>query len=183
MTERGVAKMPASVIRPPRPTEKKTAAQKDIERIADDIVDLVEQTNGPVLFSEIDEKVLGFHAPNEPAYSNVVFDERGEAVIWDRMTEAGDEALHSVLIARRVALQVVDVRLYLLSGARMAEGTLLPYVLLPARAANIETPNCAMRVSPKMQRMMLKGAAEMGKKGYRPLVPGLVRSAADRFSF
>jgi hypothetical protein len=100
-------------------------------------------------------------------------------VIWDQMTEAGYEALRRVLEERRVAMQLVSVPFYLLHGARIAEGTGLPHVLLPVRAANIDTPSWAMRISSKMQQMML-GA---GKLGYRPLTPQHVRSTADQFSF
>jgi hypothetical protein len=39
----------------------------EINRIADDIVELVERTNGPVLFSDLDDKVPGFHASPGPS--------------------------------------------------------------------------------------------------------------------
>jgi hypothetical protein len=67
-------------------------------------------------------------------------------------------------------------------GTRLAESTAPPHVLIPVRAANIETPNWTMRVSPGMQRKMLLEATQTSLQGYRPLTPGKVRANADEFS-
>lgn len=155
--------------------------QAEINRIGDAIVDLVEQANGPVFFSEIDEKVPGFHKPDDPAYA--YFAGHEEAVVWDGMTEAGFKALEKVLRKRRVALQMVDLRLPLMLGARIASSIVLPYVLLPVRAANIDTPNFKMRVSPTVQRRMMAEASTIGNTGCRSLTPSEVGATADQFSF
>ena len=155
--------------------------QAQIDRIADAIVDLVEQANGPVFFSEIDEKVPGFHKPDDPAYA--YFAGHEGIVVWDGMTETGLEALQSVLRERRVALQMVRTTLPLILNTRIAESAAPPYVLLPVRAANIDTPNFKMRVSPQMQRRMMAGASTIGNTGFRPLTPVEVGATADQFSF
>jgi hypothetical protein len=153
----------------------------EINRIADDIVELVERTNGPVLFSDLDDKVPGFHSTEDPAHA--YFSGHEELVIWDGMTEAGLEALDKILRERRVAMQMVSLVFPLMLGTRLAESAAPPYVLLPVRAANIETPNGAMRVSPKVRRKMLLEAARTGNQGYRPLKPREVPLTADQFSF
>jgi hypothetical protein len=152
--------------------------QADINRIADAIVDLVEQANGPVFFSEIDDKVPGFHSAADPAPYAMYSRGHEECVVWDGMTKAGFEALDKILRERRVAMQMVSLILPLALDMRIAESAVPPYVLLPIRAANVDTPSWAMRVSTKMQQMML-GA---GKLGYRPLTPGEVGATADHFS-
>lgn len=149
----------------------------NVNRIADGIVDLVEQANGPVLFNDLDDKVPGFHSTSDPAYS--YFAGREDSVVWDGMSEAGLKALGKVLRERRVAVQMVHLVLPLMVGKRVAESSVPPYVLLPVRAANMETPSWAMRVSSKMQQMMLSA----GKRGYHSVAPQHVRFTADDFSF
>ncbi len=151
--------------------------QAEINQIADDIVELVERTNGPVLFSDLDDKVPGFHKPNGPAYA--YFAGQEEVVVWDGMTEAGFDALDKVLLERRVAVQMVHLVFPLILGTRIAESAAPPYVLLPVRAANLDTPFCKMRVSPKMRRRMLAEANRIGSQSYRALTPGEVGATAD----
>jgi hypothetical protein len=161
----------------------KSLAQREVERIAAAIIDLVERTNGPVLLSELDEKVSGFSAAHGPAHEYFISHNQGETLVWEGMTEAGYKALRNVLNTRQVAIQYVSVLPYLLADAMSSNENRQPFVLIPARAANLDTPTWAMRVSPKMQVMMLKKAAATEHTGYRPLTPRPVRFTADQFSF
>jgi len=111
-------------------------------------------------------------------------------VVWDGMTEAGFDALDKVLWERRVAVQMVHLVFPLILGTRIAESAVPPYVLLPARAANIDTPNMTMRVSSEMRRKMLREAARTERKASvhsrhvrtdSPLISSL--SDGDKMSF
>jgi hypothetical protein len=164
-------------------THSKSLAQREVERIAAAIIDLVERTNGPVLLSELDEKVSGFSAAHGPAHEYFISHNQGETLVWEGMTEAGYKALRNVLNTRQVAIQYVSILPYLLADAMSSNENWQPFVLMPARAANLDTPTWAMRVSPKMQVMMLKKAAATEHTGYRPLTPCPVRFTADQFSF
>src|SRR6478609_3647163 len=88
---------------------------REVERIAATIVDLIERTNGPVLLSELDEKVSGFSATHAPTREYFVLHEHREIVVWEGMTEAGYKALRNVLNTRRVAIQYVSILPYLLA--------------------------------------------------------------------
>jgi hypothetical protein len=161
-------------------TEPLQAAEN---RIADAIVDLVEQRSGPVLFNELNENVSGFSAPHEPFYEYYVSHGQNETLIWDGMTEAGYKALRNVLNSRRVAIQHVSILPYLMADVVSGDERWQPFVLMPARAANIDTPNWAMRVSPEAQEVLMTRAAAAGHTGYRPRSPFPVRFTADQFSF
>jgi hypothetical protein len=160
---------------------KKVATGSEIERIANDIVDLVEHTDGPVLLSEIDGKVTGFAASRGPAYSYFYSHEGDVVTVWHNMTSAGYLALRRVLKARRVAVQLVNVLPYLLKGIIVHDDTWQPIVLLPARAATLETPNFDRRLPQKRQQDYLKHVRATGKPGYRPLSPRPVDFTADQF--
>jgi hypothetical protein len=164
-------------------TNSNSLVEREVERIAAAIVDLIERTNGPVLLSELDEKVSGFSATHGPAHEYFISHKQGETLVWEGMTEAGCKALRNVLNTRRVAIQYVSILPYLLADAMSSNENWQPFVLIPARAANLDTPTWAMRVSPKMQVMMLKKAAATKHTGYRPLTPRPVRFTADQFSF
>jgi hypothetical protein len=164
-------------------TNSNSLVEREVERIAAAIIDLVEQTNGPVLLSELDEKVSGFSAAHGPAHDYFISHNQGGTLVWEGMTEAGYKALRNVLNTRQVAIQCVSILPYLLAGAMSSNENWRPFVLIPARAANLDTPTWVMRVSPKMQVMVLKNAAASEHTGYRPLTPRPVRFTADQFSF
>jgi hypothetical protein len=104
----------------------------------------------------------------------------GEAVLWDGMTEAGYKALRHVLNEREVALQLVNALPYIFENVRLIDPAWQPVLLLPVRAANINGPHWAFRVSPALApQMMLRLASD---DRYRPITPKRVRFTADDFS-
>src|SRR5262249_50259174 len=116
----------------------RTNKQKQVIRIANAIVDLVERTDGTVTFTQIEREVEGF-ATNEPsswAYALGESPGRPAGVIWNGMSEAGAAALCRVMQERRVAVQIVTPDLYL---DRFPEDEKwIPLVLLPVRAAYLD---------------------------------------------
>jgi hypothetical protein len=150
---------------------------KKVARMAGAIVDLVERTDGPVLLHEIDQEVPGVKPTGAPGYTYFIEYEGKEALYWEGMTKAGLEALRHVLNDRRVAVQYVSRFPYFFDGVEVDDENWQPVALLPVRAANIDTPKWAMRISPKAREMMLV----MGGAKYRPLTPEPVRFTADQF--
>jgi hypothetical protein len=146
-------------------------------RIADAIVELVERTDGPVTLAQVDREVPGFagHAP--PFWNHVVMHAGGETSFWYDMSEAGLAALLKVMRGRRVAIQFVNVLLYFVEDRLVDNENWQPIVLLPARAANMDTPNWLIRV-PEWCRDKI---AKEGRPGYRLREPGVVGAAADMF--
>jgi hypothetical protein len=147
--------------------------------IATSIVELVERTDGPVTLARVQREVPGFAKTTAPAWSHVVEHAGGETLIWDGMTEAGHAALRKVMYGRRVAIQFVNSLLYRLDGIFIASENWQPIVLLPASAANLETPNWLVRASPGHREHSLRRAAAQGNKGYRLLSSAYVGSTAD----
>jgi hypothetical protein len=158
----------------------KTNAQmeKQASRIADAIVDLVERNNGPVTLAQIEREVEGFAKEEPPTWECFLERDDGETIIWNGMTEAGNMALRKVMSGRRVAVQYVSPLLYFVGeeGWPRSENW-LPTVLLPARAANLDTPRWLIRCSPAYRDYCLT------KPGHRPLTPAAVRYTADQFSW
>jgi hypothetical protein len=150
-----------------------------VARIAKEIVDLVERTNGPVPLNRIDEHVSGFRAPHGPSWSYLIRHSAGDAVLWDGMTEAGYKALRLVLNEREVALQLVNALPYVFENVRLIDPDWQPAVLLPARAANIDGPNWAFRVPPALASQFLLGLDANGR--HRRLEPQEGCSNADIF--
>ena len=68
------------------------------------------------------------------------------------MTEAGLAALNNVTSEHRVAIQFVNVLPYLLENCIITRENWQPILLLPARAANIDTPNWLMRAPDSIAR-------------------------------
>jgi hypothetical protein len=155
--------------------------EKQASRIADAIVDLVEHTDGPVTLAQIERKVSGFAEKSAPSWEYTMEHDDGEMLIWDGMTEAGLEALIQVMSGRRVAVQHVSGLPYVLEPRPRSENW-LPIVLLPVRAANLDTPRWRMRCSQRLRDACVTTATEEGKSGYRSLTPGAVRCTADQFS-
>ena len=163
----------------------KNDLERDVKRMANAIVELVEQTDGPVTLTRLDRDIPGFSKKDDPSWSYEVDAPLGEVVtevvIWNGMTEAGSMALQSVLRGRRVAIQFVSVILYLLEGHIINDENWLPAVLLPARAANWDTPMWLVRGSEKLRKSFAEGAEKRGTH-QQPLNPGSVGSTADAFS-
>jgi len=157
--------------------EDQRAIEKQASRIADAIVDLVERTDGPVTLARIEREVRGFGTNEPPAGEYFLAHDDGETVIWNRMTEAGLTALRKVIRGRRVAVQLVNVLPYFLEDCFIDDERWWPIVLLPARAANLETPAFPlMRASQQFRDYCITRA-----NGNRLLTPGSVRSTADQF--
>jgi hypothetical protein len=150
--------------------------------IADLIVELVERTNGPVTLAKIACDIRGFAKNGQPAWDHIVTHADGETLIWRGMTEAGEAALHKVMCERRVAIQYVNVLPYLMDDWLIDDEHWQPILLLPARAANLESPNKLIRASQEYREYAVARAAAQGKTGYRLLAPGSVRYTADEFS-
>ncbi len=147
--------------------------EKQANRIADAIVDLVERCDGLVTLARIHREIPGFGTNELPAWDYHIKHEDEEWIIWDGMTEAGMKALRKVIRGRRVAVQLVDALPYILAGYSICGERCLPIVLLPARAANFETQAFPLlRVA--RQRQLMQAIA-----GNRPLTPGSVGSTAD----
>ena len=98
------------------------------------------------------------------------------------MTKAGLIALNKIMRGRRVAVQCLTNLLpYFIDGAVLQSENWIPVVLLPVRAANLDTPNWHIRCSPAFQKAaMEKAAREMAR--CRLLTPEPVRSTADQFA-
>jgi len=152
--------------------------ERQANRIADAIVDLVERTDGPVTLARINREIPGFGTNEDPAWDYHINYEGGVITIWDGMTEAGTEALRKVIRGRRVAVQWVDARLYILEGYFIGDERCFPIVLLPTRAANLETPAFPLL---RAAREQSRAAAEK-RYGNRLLIPRSVGSTADCFS-
>src|SRR5262249_32463950 len=110
---------------------------QEADRIAAEIVELVERTDGPVTFLDIEREVPGFHKKDLPVWA-FMLGRNEESVLWGGMTKPGLAALHKVLDEQRVALQYVGAVLYLAAdGFMFTCDNWSPAVLLPAKAANM----------------------------------------------
>jgi hypothetical protein len=146
--------------------------EKQASHIADAIVDIVERCDGPVTLAQIKRETPGFGTDKDPSWEYHIEHEGAVRTVWDGMTEAGKEALRKVIRGRRVAVQFVHPRLYILEGFSFRIDRCLPIVLLPARAANLETPAFPLfRAAREQERMM--------RAGNRLLKPSTVGSTAD----
>jgi hypothetical protein len=152
--------------------------ERKVARIAKEIVDLVQRTDGPVLLHEIGREIPGFKASGPNGYIHFTCVAGKETVYWASMTKAGVEALRCVLNERRVAVQCLNRLPYWLDGIEINDDNWQPIALLPVRAANIDTPRWAVRVSPEVR----EGAVRLGNGKFRPLTPQPTRFTADRFS-
>jgi len=174
----GVSNMSLSSSKPHTSTANATRLRTSkVARIANEIVDLVERTNGPVLLHQVDQKVPGFKASGPRSYNYFITNNGKEFIYWQGMTQAGLEALRSVLSSHRVAVQYVSGLLYFVDGAQVNADAWEPIALLPVRAANLETPKWAIRASPAARAKALS----LDPTVFRPLTPTSVRSTADDF--
>ena len=163
----------------PRPLAVTVARSRrnKVARIADKIVDLVERTSGPVFLHEIDQAVPGFKATRPRGYNYFITSNGKETVYWDGMSKAGRDALRCVLNGRRAAVQCVSALPYVADFAGIDDPNWQPIALLPVRAANIDTPTWAARVSPEVRQMAIR----LGNGQFRPLTPQPIRFTADQF--
>jgi hypothetical protein len=120
--------------------------ERETSRIAEQIVALVERTNGPVTLSRVQREVTRF-GTSEPPYRCIY---RGPHLFWADMTDAGAEALDNVTLGKRVAVGVVNELLYLLEGGVLEHEDWLPVALLPARRANLSAKNGLFLVPPQL---------------------------------
>lgn len=157
-----------------------TKLEKQVSRIADAIVDLVERTDGPVTLVQVDREIEGFAKHEPPFWDHVLTYAGGEASFWNEMTEAGLAALLKLMSERRVAVQFVSVLPYILDGGVIGHENWQPIVLLPARAANVDSRNWLIRVPQSVQDRIAKDAAER-KTSLRPLASHYVGGTADIF--
>jgi len=148
---------------------KTDTLEKEANRIADAIVELVERTNGFVTLLQVEREVPGFATHELPSWSYRKEYSGEERVLWDRMTEAGGKGLEKVLHGHRVAIQFVTLLPYILQDCIIEDETWLPIVLIPARAANLDTPNSVAR------------ATASGKPDHRLLTPNHVGPTPDQF--
>jgi len=162
--------------------KKDTQLEKLANGIADLIVDLVERTDGPVTLAQIDREVPGFAKKEPPAWCHVVEHAGGEMFIWEGMTEAGHMALRQVMGGRKVAIQFVNELPYILEDCFIENENWWPIVLLPARAANLNSPNWLIRASQEYRDYCIKRAVAERKTGHQLLTPRSVRFTADQFS-
>jgi hypothetical protein len=157
-------------------------ASKQVEtlasRIANDIVELVERVDGPVTLARVDREVGDFATSQRPSWERLF---AGDHFIWANMTQAGDTALANVLYGRRVSIQSVSVLPYILDDCVFVDDRWWPIVLLPAKAANLESPTLLIRATAAYQSQCMARAAASGKQ-YRLLTPGRVRCTADQFA-
>jgi hypothetical protein len=154
---------------------KNETVDKQVRRIADAIVELVERADGPVTLAQVDREVSGFAAHEPPFCNHVLTGAGGETSFWYDMTEPGVAALRKVMNERKVAIQFVSPVVYWVQGHIFENQNWQPIVLLPVRAANVEAPNWSMRTPPEVAEMITK----QGRN--RLLKPGLVRATADGF--
>jgi hypothetical protein len=156
---------------------------RQASRIADAIVELVERTDGPVTLAQLHRDIPGFGKEDPDAWEYYLERNDGETLIWTDMTEAGVVGLRKTISERRVAIQpLVNPVLYLVDGRYPQTENWLAVVLLPARAANLDTPKWRMRASQRYQTFSMEAAAASGEQGCRLLTPAPVRSTADQYS-
>ena len=84
--------------------------------IADLIVKLVNDTDGPVTLAEVERVIPGFAKKDRPNWGYVIEGSNTEQLIWVGMSEAGYLALRQIIAERRVAVQVVNILPYLLEN-------------------------------------------------------------------
>jgi hypothetical protein len=140
--------------------------------IANAIVEFAERVSGPVTLAQIEREIPGFAEQDDATRSwSYLTGDQEENLIWDGMTEEGCAALRSVLVGRRVAIQMTPPPIYWLEGRYPVCQNWVPISLLPARMANLETPRLLIRGSQDvLDQAMVRAAAE-GVSGFRLLHP------------
>jgi hypothetical protein len=168
--------------------ESKMNATKQLENlsnnVADAIVDLVNDTDGPVTLLQVEREVPGFAMSSIPARYFGFHRTDGADFVWGGITEAAEAALRKIIYGKKVAIQFVTPQPYLLEGsARYLDRTdWLPIMLLPASGANIDGPSFLARLSPESQEDTLARPPSSRRVKFRLLTPRPLRFAADYFS-
>jgi hypothetical protein len=163
----------------------KTANQleKRSDEIADAIVKLVNDTDGPVTLSRVEREIPGFKSEVRSHWEYLIDNAGKEFLIWSGMSEAGFLALSKVISGYRAAIQYVNVLPYMLDDFLLCDDDWLPAVLVPAKAANLETPRRLLRISEYCRKSLMQRATAEKKTGYRMLTPSPLRFTADQFAF
>jgi hypothetical protein len=178
---------PAAASRPAAFSKSETEMNATIQlkilsdKIADAIVDLVNDTDGPITLSRVDREVPGFASVELSSWDYLIEHPQKKHLIWSGMSEAGYVALCKVISGRRVAIQFVNMLPYILEGCLLKDNDWLPSVLVPAKAANLAAPSRLIRTSEGARRHILARAAVDKKAGYRMLTPRSTRFSADSF--
>jgi hypothetical protein len=169
-------------------TEMSTANQLNrlSNKIADAIVDLVNETDGPVTLSQVALEIPGFATQEPTTHGYALGSSAGaEMLIWAGMSEAGYSALRKIINGRRVAIQFVSALPYILDSSPAycpIYDDWQPTMLLPAKAANLETPRCLIRASDGYRSHTMRRAAADKREDYKMLTPSPLRFTADQFS-
>jgi hypothetical protein len=158
-----------------------TQSEPFANKIADAIVDLVNDSDGPVTFSRIALEVPGFAAQKPPTHGYALELRPGtEMLLWSGMSEAGYLALRKIINGRRVAIQFVSALPYILDCFPVDDDW-MPAMLLPTKGANFETPRWLIRASDDHRSHVMRRVTADNKGGYRMLTPGPLRFTADQF--
>jgi hypothetical protein len=162
--------------------EMKPDLEKEAARIADAIVELVERTDGPVTLARVQKEISGFAKHEPPSWRHQRRHWRTGRVIsfWCEMTEAGFRAFQKVINERRVAIQFVNELPYFMDDCLIDADDWQPIVLLPSRAANVDSQNWHLRVPQEVYDQLAKRVAER-KSRVRPLKLRYAGCTADRF--
>jgi hypothetical protein len=154
-----------------------TNLKKEATRIADAIVELVERRGGPVTLATV-HNIPGFATKTAPFWryafkpdAHTFKADAKKIIIWDGMSKAGRVALEEVLSEHRVAVETVPRLIYFLQGACIEDKEWLPIALIPATAANLDTPHFLMRLPLDWQDSILARAAAEGRPDFRSLKP------------
>jgi hypothetical protein len=153
-------------------------------KIADAIVKLVNDTDGPITLLKVDREVPEFAKSDLPAFNFTLPLTGGEGYIWGGMTEPGEAALRKVIYGRRVAIQFVTSQPYILDGCGgyFDREDWQALMLLPARAANLNAPKWLVRLSPQTLNGAMAIAVSMSRADVQLLTPQPMRHAMDYFS-
>ncbi|MBR1275618.1 hypothetical protein [Bradyrhizobium sp. AUGA SZCCT0283] len=153
-------------------------------RIADAIIELVKNADGPVTLLQVQREVRGFGTNTLPAWYFAIPGAVGDVFVWGGMTEAGESALRKIIYGKKVAVQFVTPLPYLLDGPTpyLDRDDWQPIMLLPPHAANMSKPDLLVRLSPRCLEDALAGPPSGKKADVRVLTPGPMRFSADYFS-
>lgn len=153
-------------------------------KIADAIVVLVNDTDGPVTLLQVEREVPGFAMNGLPAWYFAFHRAGGDDFVWGGMTEAGEAALRKIIYGRKVAVQFVTPQPYLLDGGGcyLDREDWQPLMLLPVHAANISTPSLLARLSPQSLKDAVANAPSERRADVRLLTPRPLRFSEDYFS-
>ena len=152
--------------------------------IADAIIELVKNADGPVTLLQVDREVRGFATNTLPAWYFGIPRPVGDVFVWGGMTEAGEAALRKIIYGKKVAVQFVTPLPYLLDGPTpyLDRDDWQPIMLLPPHAANMSKPDLLVRLSPRCLEDALAGPSSGKKVDLCLLTPGPMRFSADYFS-